>query len=253
MILQGAETFFFAGGEKGVLLIHGFTGSPAEVRLLGERLNEAGFTVLGVRLPGHGTSPEDLERMCLNDWKRAVLDGYEILRAQCAGVAVGGLSMGALLSLWLAAMRPVAAVVSLAAPVFLREEHQLVRLPERTAAKGQFLPRPRKRFSGLEERYTVCYHVMPLVSIHELLAAMAEAKAVLPEVKAPLLVVQSRKDHTVCTESGQYIYDKAGSTEKKLLLLEESGHRVTLDCEREKVMAAVKEFLCGCGRKGPED
>lgn len=66
MILAGAEPFFLPGGEKGVLLIHGFTGLPAELLLMGEALNKQGFTVLGVRLAGHGTTVEDMSHMTWN-------------------------------------------------------------------------------------------------------------------------------------------------------------------------------------------
>ena len=131
MVIQGAEPFYCAGGETGVLLLHGLTGSPAEMRLLGESLAEAGFTVLAVRLPGHGTIPEDLERMTAGDWLSAAMDGYAVLAsdARVRRIAVVGHSMGALLALMLASLRDVSKVVSVAAPIVIRKERGLSLLP----------------------------------------------------------------------------------------------------------------------------
>ena len=95
MYLQGAEPFLLPGGRHGVLLIHGFTGLPAELRLLGEYLNARGFTVLAIRLAGHGTTVEDLSRMEHEDWMDSVRDGYAILSGACDRISVVGHSMGA--------------------------------------------------------------------------------------------------------------------------------------------------------------
>ena len=85
MIIKGAETFLLKGGADGVLLIHGFTGSPAELLLLGNFLNRAGYTVLGVRLAGHGTNELNLMQMTNEDWLNSVLDGYEFCRRSLNG------------------------------------------------------------------------------------------------------------------------------------------------------------------------
>ena len=102
MIIEGAEPFLLRGNKIGVLLIHGFTGSPAELLPLGIFLNHEGFTVLAVRLAGHGTSERDLLRTNCGDWFNSVLDGYAMLKNFCDKIFVIGHSMGALLSLKLA-------------------------------------------------------------------------------------------------------------------------------------------------------
>lgn len=242
-IVPGAEAFFYPGGRTGVLLVHGFTGSPAEMRLLGRHLNQAGFTVLGVRLPGHGTRVEELEHMLAEDWLSAVLDGFDMLAGCTDRIAAGGLSMGALLSLMLGKYRPVWKIFSIAAPVFIKEEKRLKQLPQKPQALGKFLPRPRKSRPGLPPECNICYNKMPLRSIHELLAVMDAGRASLPEVTAPLLIVQGRLDHTVFPRSAEYIYGNVASPEKELFWLEETGHRATIDIEREKLFAKVAEFL----------
>ena len=101
MILPGAEPFFLPGGPKGVLLIHGFTGLPAELLLMGQYLHKLGFTVLGVRLAGHGTTVEDMSHMTWEDWMDSVRDGYAVLSGFCESIDVIGHSMGGLFSLLL--------------------------------------------------------------------------------------------------------------------------------------------------------
>ena len=99
-MIQGGEPFFMKGdGSSGVLLIHGFTGLPVELFLLGEHLNRAGFHILCPRLAGHGTSEEDLMHTTKDDWFNSVLDGFFILRGLCDEIYVGGNSMGGLLAL----------------------------------------------------------------------------------------------------------------------------------------------------------
>ena len=109
MILPGAEPFFLPGGKRGVLLIHGFTGLPAELLLLGQYLNKRGYTVLGVRLAGHATTVEDMSHMTGEDWMDSVRDGYALLSGICEDISAVGHSMGGLLALRLAAEKPLAA------------------------------------------------------------------------------------------------------------------------------------------------
>ncbi len=242
-IIPGAESFFFAGGRDAVLLVHGFTGAPAEMRLLGEALNKAGYSVLGIRLAGHGTSAEDLEHTYATDWLNSVLDGYDLLTNVADRISVAGLSMGAHLALLLNKYRPVYKTVMMAAPIFIKEERSLRLLPPKDRAVGKFLPRPRKARPGLDRKYNICYTRMPLRSIHELLAIMNAGKEALPEIATPLLIVQGKKDHTVLPESAEYIYDNSGSAGKELFWLENTGHRVTIDIEREKLFSKIAAFL----------
>lgn len=244
MILRGAEPFFLPGSrEEGILLIHGFTGTPAEMVLLGEYLQDRGYTVLAVRLSGHGTSPEDLAKTAWQNWYDSVCDGYDLLRGVCSRVSVIGLSMGALMAMRLSLDRTVEKVVSLSAPIFISAGHNLRLLPPPELAEGRYVPKKRRKLPDLPERCNVYYHKMPLVSVYQLLAFIERMKEHLPQVSRPLLVVQSRNDHTVKAESGEYIYEQVSSAEKEILYLGQSGHLVTLDIERNTVFAKVAEFL----------
>lgn len=241
-ITKGAEEYFLQGNNhKGVLLIHGYTGTPAELRLLGDYLHKEGYTVLGVRLPGHGTTPHDLNETQWPIWYEAARLGCERLLKCTEEVMVAGLSMGGLLAIKIAAEMPVKKAVFMAAPIYVQDK----RVP--------FLPllkhfiryiKKKKRTYFTADKYNLSYDVMPVKPLTSLFALVKECKEqALPKITIPCLIVQSRAEHTVAPKSAQYIYDNLGSKQKKLLWLESSGHIVTLDHERETVFEEVSNFL----------
>lgn len=241
-ILKGAEPFLLYGSEKGVLLIHGFTGSPAEMVLLGKHLNACGYTVLAPRLSGHGTTPEEMEVTNWANWYNSVRDGYHLLKGICTSISVIGLSMGGLLAIKLAIDNNIDRVVALSSPIYIM--NKAVRfIPAPKDCKGRYVPKKRRQIQGVDSIYTVAYNKMPLTSVHSLLALIRHIAKHLPDLQRPFLVVQSKNDHTVKYHSAAYIYRSAGSKEKELFWLENSGHLVTLDTEKEIVFAKIMEFL----------
>ena len=125
VIQPRAEPYFFPGNDTGCLLLHGFTGSPTETRWLGEFLAEQGYSVLGVRLSGHGTRPEDLIRMRWRDWLANAEDGWHLLRQSTTRIFVIGLSMGGVLTLSLAARYKAAGIVTMSTPYALDPDPRL--------------------------------------------------------------------------------------------------------------------------------
>lgn len=239
-ILPGAEPFLLKGGPRGVLLLHGFTGAPAELRLLGDFLHKQGFTVLAVRLPGHGTDVSDMEPTGWRHWYGAALDGFLLLSSLCGEINVVGLSMGGLLALKLAAEHPVARVAALSTPIFLTAR-RIPLLPLYRAFR-RFVPK-RRRDYDIDPQLFVGYDRTPLHSLSSLLELIRSVQDDLPHVHCPALVVQSRREHTVRPESAVFIRDHLGSREKELFWLEKSGHVVTIDIERETVFGKVAAFL----------
>lgn len=239
-ILRGAEPFFYHGGDHGVLLPHGFTGSPSEMRLLGEYLHSQGYTVFGPRLPGHGTHPREMEQTDWRQWYGAVEDGFHILTSICREVSVVGLSMGGILALLLASEYPVQRVVSLSAPIYIADQ----RLKWLNLYKmfRRYAPKRRRKFDVAPD-YNVGYDLTPLRSLSSLLELIQLVKRRLPKIQAPLLVIQSKSEHTVKPESADYIYKHSGGKDKELLWLERSGHIITLDVEKEIVFKKIAEFL----------
>lgn len=243
MILPGAEPFFLPGGAHGVLLIHGFTGLPAELLLMGNYLNGKGFSVLGVRLAGHGTTAEDLSHMTAEDWFDSVRDGFSLLSGAAKKISVAGHSMGGLFALMLAAEAQIERVVTMAAPIFIDRRQRLEYLPPREKVSGVYYPKARRRMKDVPAAVNNTYHKMPLVSVHEMLDVIEKAKAQLEFVTAPALIMHSTADRTATPESANFIFEHIGSEKKEICWLKKSGHLLPIDAEREYIFIRAAEFL----------
>jgi len=240
-ILPGAEPFFLPGGKYGILLVHGFTGAPSEMRLAGEYFNNLGYTVFAPRLTGHGTSPEEMAKTVWPHWYSTVEDGYHLLCGICTTVAAVGLSMGGLLTLKLASEYPLRRVAAISAPIYIA--HKRLKLLPLYRIFTNYVAKKRRRIPAPADRYSICYDLIPLSSLASLLDLVAHVAALLPTITVPALIVQSKREHTVKPASAQYIYDQLASSEKQLVWLDKSGHLVTLDIEREFVFQKIAEFL----------
>lgn len=241
-IMSGAESFFFKGtNEKAVLLLHGYTGAPSEMRLLGEYLNSKGFTVKCVLLPGHGTTPEDLNETTTDDWYAEAEHACCELLSSHSKVMVAGLSMGGLLTIRIASQLPIERAAILAAPIYLQDKRVPLFPILRYFVK--YLPKQKRNYHEAA-KYNVAYDKMPTKPIGSILQMIKTAKAeYIPKIEIPCLVMQSKIEHTVAPKSAQYIYDNIKSKVKKLVWFEHCGHILTLDNEREKVFELVGEFF----------
>lgn len=249
-IYERGEPFFMAGGETGCLLVHGFTGSPNEMRWLGEYLNQRGHTVLGVRVNGHGTRVEDMIRTRWQDWTASVEDGHYILEGCTKRVVVMGLSMGGVLSVYHASRFPVAGIVAMSTPYFFPEGLMSWAKP--------FLPLVSKliptRAKGPDEWFNpeagvghVCYDTDPVRSAVELDTLMEEMRKAAVGVFAPALVVHSRGDAAIGPENAEALFAALGSEDKELMWVENAGHVVTRDGDKELLFEAAAAFV---GRVG---
>lgn len=243
MIIDGGESFFMSGGERGVLLIHGFTGLPVELRLLGEHLNRQGYSVLCPRLAGHGTSERDLMRTTKDDWFNSVLDGLTILRGACKKISVVGHSMGGLLALKLAAAYEVEKIATLAAPIFIDDGLGLRNLPPREFCSDACIVQPRRKLQNVPPAANNVYQKTPLISVHELVALIDDVKKILPTVNTPILVMHGEEDHTAQPRSARFIMDNVGSKVKRVVTVPNCGHLLPLAEERDFVFDVVTDFL----------
>jgi len=114
------KEYFLEGGTKACLLVHGITGTPAELRELGELLNSKGYTVLGVRLKGHGTVIEDMLDCTYRDWIASAVEGFELLRKKCSKVYVIGHSMGSLIALYIEENLKADKIVTMSPPLVVK-------------------------------------------------------------------------------------------------------------------------------------
>ncbi|KPU26478.1 hypothetical protein TR13x_09980 [Caloranaerobacter sp. TR13] len=238
---DNAKAFYFKGNNIGCLLIHGFTGSPAEMKLLGEFLHKQGCTVNGVLLKGHGTKVEDMEQTTWKDWLSSAEVELIDLKHKCDKVVVIGLSMGGIIALNLAERFNIDAVVSIAAPIKIT--NRKVYFARVIKYFKKYILKPEKKFDEDVKDYCISYDRTPVALIPHLLKLIRITKRRFKKVKAPILIIQSKNDKTVRYESAEYILKKVGSQFKKLVYLKESGHVVTLDLEREKVFTEIKKFL----------
>ncbi|MDR3051709.1 MAG: alpha/beta fold hydrolase [Oscillospiraceae bacterium] len=245
---EKAKPFLLPGGDAGILLLHGFTGTPGHMRPLGDALCAAGYTVAAPLLPGHGTRVQDVRAHGgYAPWLNAALAAYDDLAARCGRVAVGGLSMGGVLSLLLAQRRQPFAVLTFAAPMRLRNP-----LAYAAPLLGWAVPyvrkRHKKRGADFLRDYDIGYAHTPLCRMGDLLRLIGDARRGLPQVRCPLLVAQGLGDEQVRPESARIIYDGAASGQKELLWLQKSGHVCTLGPDRETLFAACAAFLANAPR-----
>lgn len=238
---RDVEPFDFPGNQIGCLLIHGFTGSPGEMRPLGEHLHKNGYTVKGLLLPGHGTKVEDLAATNWGDWYSEVEKGYRDLQKQCDKIFVIGLSMGGALALHLAANEKIeGGIVSICAPIFLTKKKAYL-----APWAKYFIKFSKKNKSSGKNLQSFWYDQYPTQGVAELVKGISVIKSELKKITNPILVIQSSLDKTVVPESGQYIYDNIGSKDKRIFWLNNSGHIATLDRERERVFLWTEDFING--------
>jgi carboxylesterase len=237
--LDGAP-FHWQGGPEGVLLIHGYTATTAEVRPLARFLCEHGYSVAGPLLPGHGTFPEDANRYTWRDWVRGVEAAYRELAARCARVMVGGESTGAILSLHLASEHPELSGVLCYAPAL-----RLTLSPPQAALLRMVAPfkahLPKEQLSNTEAWQG--YPVNPLMGAVQLLNLQREVRSRLPVIRQPVLLVQGRLDTTVSARAPQEIYDGVRSRVKEMHWLDHSVHTLLLGIEQEQAFQITHHFI----------
>jgi carboxylesterase len=242
-ILPGAEPFFSEGDSTGVLLLHGFTGSPYEMRTLAQQFIDKGNTVSVPLLCGHGTKAEDMLDCRWYDWFTNAKNALFRLRKKCSTVYVAGLSMGASLALHLAAHYQVEGVIALAPGLVLLDKRiALIKyvLPFMTFKKKRG---PRADINSEEKNKTVNYGVIPLNAVLELTKFFTHLEMDLPEIYAPVFLAHSKNDHVVSFESSEIIYNKISSKNKQFLRLSESYHVLTLDKEKEILFREISKFV----------
>ena len=226
----------------GVLLLHGFTGSPASMRPWGEFLATKGYAVEVPLLPGHGTRWQDLNETTWRDWYTAAEDALDRMLAANHRVLVGGLSMGAALALMLAANRghDVAGVISVNVSVDNKD-------PRRFALP--LLKRITPSFPGIVDDIKkpgvteIGYDRMPLNAAHSMLDFYRTLQPLLPQVTQPLLVLCSTEDHVADPGSHQKVLESVSSIDVIEKMLPNSYHVATLDNDAPTIFEESVKFV----------
>ena len=236
------EPFRSDGGDVGVLLCHGFTGSPASMRPWADRLAAEGFGVELPLLPGHGTTWQQMNGTTFDDWLGAVTTALADLRRRCSTVVVAGLSMGGALTLRLAQLHPdqVDGIVLVNPSVMglapaLRIVPVLKHLVPSIKGVTDDIARPGRTELG--------YTRTPLKAVDALRKGWAVTRKDLPLVRMPVLLLHSRVDHVVEPENSRLILDSISSTDVTEIVLERSFHVATLDYDAELIFDESVAFV----------
>lgn len=232
--------------DVGVVLVHGFTGSPYEVRYLGEQLAHGGFAVSAPLLPGHGTMQGDLDATTWMDWTVAVERAVDAMRARCEKVAIVGQSLGGLLALYTAShRRDVACVASLAAPLWFDGLSAHVAALTTRGVLRCVRAIPKLGGSDVRDKRVKaenpCYPAIPTKALAQLLAFFRVVDGELANVTQPVLVVHAHRDHTAPVACAKYIAEATRAV--RMRLLDNSYHLIAADVDRDIVAAEVIQFL----------
>jgi carboxylesterase len=238
-VREGAEPFSLGDGPVGVLMIHGFTGSPASMRPIGEWLASQGLSVEGVRLPGHGTSAEDLRTRRWTEWVDEAARGLDALRARARTTLVFAQSMGASVALVLTESRSAEIDGLALANPYVFDTRLLV------APVGRLVLREVK---GIENDIAMPGQNengdrrMPVPAIVEMGKLLRRAREVLSSIRQPVVVFRSDTDHVIPGANARKVLAGIGSQRTELVPCPRSYHVVTLDYDAPLVRERVRSF-----------
>lgn len=233
------DSFLWPGGPIGVLLSHGYTATTAEVRPLARLLHSRGFTVAGPLLPGHGTHPNEMNRVNWREWVAALENTAAELARRCRYVFIGGESMGGLLALYTASSFPQAAGALLYSPA--------VKIPARNLtlsymARPFMSHKPKASLPDIHPEWKG-YRVNPIPAIHQMHRLQRRLWSRVRHMHLPLLIVQGRHDVDIDTAGVVRLYQQYPGPLKEFHWMEESGHVVMMDKEREQVAEISARFM----------
>jgi len=241
-LLPGAEPYSADGGRVGVLLSHGFTGTPASMRPWAEHLAAAGHTVRVPLLPGHGTRWQDCNRTGWQDWYATIERTHDELLARCDQVFAFGLSMGGTLVTRLAEERPS----GVAGLVLVNPSYATERFDAKFAPFISWAVRSRPSIGGDIKKPGIAetaYDRTPVAAFASLQRLWAVVLRDLGEVTAPVRLYRSAEDHVVEPLSAKLLLTRATATDVDEIVLENSYHVATLDNDAEQIFAGSVEFI----------
>tara|TARA_R110002096_G_scaffold436051_2_gene666309 strand:+ start:55006 stop:55776 length:771 start_codon:yes stop_codon:yes gene_type:complete len=241
-----SRTFALGDGSTGVLLLHGYSSSPAIVRPMGEYLADCGMRVVAPLLPGHGTSPQDLNKRTWRELADAAANELYALQAQCDHVFVGGLSMGGLLALHLGQRcTGIHGLIPMAAALYAKSAMRYL-LP---FVRHFVSTIPKSKDPGISIEDLSCapllwtYDRQALHFVAQLFALMEDVQRNMHKLEQPLLIFQGEHDKTVPMKAAWEIAEKSSSRDTELVVLPHSGHCLTIDGERQQVFEKSAQWI----------
>ena len=241
MKIVQSKPFTFEAGKRAVLLLHGFTGNTADVRMLGRFLEKQGYTCHAPLYKGHGVPPEELVLSGPEDWWNDVITGYNYLKSQGhEEIAVAGLSLGGVFSLKLGYTVPIKGIVPMCAPMYIKSEEVMYKgiLEYAREYKQREGKTPEQIEKEMEE-----YQQTPMKTLKALQNLIADVRDNVDMIYSPTFVVQARHDNMINMNSANIIYNEVESVFKEIKWYEQSGHVITLDKERDQLHKDIYQFL----------
>ncbi|MGM5632100.1 alpha/beta fold hydrolase [Apibacter raozihei] len=233
-----ARPEFLAGNKIGIIVVHGFTGSPQSMRPVAHKLNDLGYTIVLPLLEGHGSTPEIMEKTTYKDWANTVHQAYTLLKPKVDKIFVLGLSMGGTQSLHLAANYPVDGAIVINASVSTSPYEPLPEYdgyPRFLDGIGSDIKKP-----GVTEW---AYKKVPLLCRESMDEFKEITSKELNKIACPVLIFRSIDDHVVDPETSIYIYNNLFNIERALINLENSYHVATLDYDQDLIVEKSHEFI----------
>ncbi|MEH7458424.1 MULTISPECIES: carboxylesterase [unclassified Bacillus (in: firmicutes)] len=241
MKLASPKPFTFEGGDRAVLLLHGFTGNSADVRMLGRFLEKKGYTCHAPIYKGHGVPPEQLVHTGPEDWWKDVMNAYQHLKDQgYEKIAAVGLSLGGVFSLKLAYTLPILGAVPMCAPMYIKSEE--IMYQGILAYAREYKKREQKSPEKIAEEMME-FKKTPMNTLKALQDLIRDVRNNVDMIYAPTFVVQARHDEMINTDSANIIYNGVESTLKEIKWYEDSTHVITLDKQRDELHEDVYNFL----------
>ncbi|MGH3158731.1 MAG: alpha/beta hydrolase [Streptosporangiaceae bacterium] len=242
-VLPGAEPFEHDGGRVGVLLCHGFTGSPQSLRPWADVLAGAGLTVSLPRLPGHGTTWQEMNRTRMEDWYAEAARAFELLRAKTDEIFLMALSMGGCLALRIAELHPATAVrgLVLVNPSITADTKLFVLAP----VMKLLIPSLKGIASDIKKEgaHEVGYDRMPTKAAATLPRLWRATQADLGKISQPVLVYHSTVDHVVSPASLELLGAAIPADRLTVRDCANSYHVATLDNDADAIFSGSLEFM----------
>jgi carboxylesterase len=240
--MKGSEPFSFSSNsDKGILVIHGFTGTTSSLISLAEAFAKAGYNVECPRLTGHGTNWQDLEHTGYESWIKDVEKSLAKLKERSKNIYAAGLSMGGALALYLAEKYPdIMKIIAINNALIFKDIRMnflsLLKYIIRTVPGiGSDIKDSTKK--------EICYDLVPSKAVIEMLKLLKIVKKDLGKIKQPVLIFKSSVDHVVPQISADYTYKNISSIDKQFIRLENSYHVATMDYDTELICRKSLEFI----------
>ncbi|MFS0594257.1 alpha/beta fold hydrolase [Cytobacillus horneckiae] len=237
-VISGAESFFYNGSDTGILIVHGFIGTPQSVKFIGQSFAKLGYTVYAPRLAGHGTNIYDLEKCTYEDWLNSVVEAYKRLKKQCGKVYCIGQSMGGTLTLLLAErFKELAGIILINTALSIPAYNYL--------KNGTNLNYIDEGLPDIKDPsvYEITYSRVPINAVREIQKLMKLAPGSIKNIECPALCFKSIEDHVVPHENTDRIFRELPTGNKWLRVLNESYHVATMDYEKDRIIEDSHEFI----------